>query len=116
MGCLSLIIRWLLSSGIIALLVWLLPGVHADGFWTIMCFSAAWGIISIFINPIIQIISLPITYWTMGIFYFVINILMVLMTSWIVDEFTIDNFWWGLLFVLIYTVIASIIGMRNREE
>ena len=51
-----------------------------------------------------------------GIFYFVINILMVLMTCWIVDEFTIDNFWWGLLFVLIYTVIASIIGMRNREE
>jgi len=116
MGCLTLIWRWFLLSVIIAFIAWLLPGVHVDSLWTIMCFSAAWGLINFFVIPILQLISWPIAYYTLGLSYLVINTIMVLSTSWIVDGFKCDGFWWALLFSVIYTIVATILGLKNYKN
>jgi len=113
MGCIGLIGRWIISSIIIALIVWILPGIKADGFWTIMWFSAVWGLVSVSVKPILQFISLPITFITFGIFYFVVSTLMVMLAGSMVDGFRVDGFGWALLFSAIYAIIASIIGIKG---
>ena len=116
MGCLSLIWRWFLLTVIIGFIVWILPGVHADGIWTIACFSAVWGLVNFFVIPMLQLISFPIAYYTLGFSYLIINTIMVLITSWIVDKFECETFWWALLFSVIYTITATFIGLRNYNN
>lgn len=59
------------------------------------------------VKPILVILSLPITLLTLGIFYFVINGLILYMTSAIVSGFTISSF--GLAFLL--ALIISLVNL-----
>ena len=44
-------------------------------------------------RPLIILFTLPLVLLTLGIALFFINLLMLYLTSWIVDDFTIDSFW-----------------------
>jgi putative membrane protein len=48
---------------------------------------------------------------TLGLFYFLINILMLYLTSWIVPQFEIETFWWGVLAAIIVSVVNWVLGM-----
>ena len=52
---------------------------------------------------------------TLGIFYFLINVLMLFLTSWIVPDFDIDTFWWGCVAAIIVSLVNWIIGALLPE-
>jgi len=108
----GLIINWLASTIVIIIAAYLLPGVHIASFWTALMLALVLGILNIFIKPLLILLTLPITILTMGLFLIVINALLILLASSIVPGFTIDGFWWalvyGLLISLINLVTASI--------
>ena len=56
-------------------------------------------------KPILAILSIPFIIVTLGIFYFLINVLMLYLTSWIVPDFDIDTFWWGCLAAIIVSIV-----------
>ncbi len=65
------------------------------------------GIVNAFVRPIVQMISLPLTCLTLGIFYFVINGLMLLLVSAIpLLGFGVD----GLLTAIIGAIVIGIVG------
>ena len=106
--------RFLLHLVITALVVLLLsnilPGVHVDGFWSALWTALALGILNAILRPILVILSLPVTIITLGLFLFVINALIILLTSKLIDGFFVDSFWWALLFSLCLSFVQSIIG------
>ncbi|HYJ37328.1 MAG TPA: phage holin family protein [Chitinophagaceae bacterium] len=106
------IIRILVIAAISYGLSRVLNGIHVADFWTAIIFAVVLAILSVFIKPILVILTLPVTILTLGLFLFVINTIIVLLASEFVRGFTIDNFWWGLLFSLLLSLIASFL---NRE-
>ena len=88
---------------------YILPGVHISDFLTALIVALVLGIINSFLKPIIIIITLPINILTLGIFTFVINALLILLTSRIVPGFTVDSFWWAILFSIILSIVTSVI-------
>jgi putative membrane protein len=46
----------------------------------------------------------------------VINALVVLLASKFVDGFSIDNFWWALLFSIILSILTSAIDKKEKED
>ncbi|MGA2108796.1 MAG: phage holin family protein, partial [Syntrophorhabdales bacterium] len=46
---------------------------------------------------------------TLGLFIFVLNALLVLLTAAIVPGFDVRNFWWALLFSLVFSVVSFIL-------
>ncbi|MDX5421728.1 MAG: phage holin family protein, partial [Hymenobacteraceae bacterium] len=46
---------------------------------------------------------------TLGLFLLVINALIILLASAIVPGFTVDGFWWALLFSLVLSIITAIL-------
>jgi putative membrane protein len=59
---------------------------------------------------------LPVTILTLGLFLFVINAIVVLLASRFVQGISIDNFWWGLLFSLILSLVSSILNKELERE
>lgn len=83
----------------------ILPGIHIDNFWSALAVAIVLGVINAVLRPIIFILTLPINILTLGLFSFVIMGGLVYLTSAIVPGFTVNNFWWAMLFALIVAVI-----------
>ncbi|MFH0864152.1 MAG: phage holin family protein [Candidatus Gottesmanbacteria bacterium] len=105
----KIIANWIVSALAILITAYLLPGIHIAGFLSALVVALVLGIINAVLKPILIILTLPITILTLGLFTLVINALLVLLASNIVNGFTVDNFWWAFLFSLILSVVNSIL-------
>ena len=76
----NFIIRWLVTAVAVGVAVWLVPGMEllggTDAWVGIAIFSLILSLVNISIKPIMQVLSLPISVITLGIFYLVVNTLM----------------------------------------
>lgn len=110
------LIRVLVVAAVSFGLAHLLGGVHVTDFWTAIVFAFVLALLNMFIKPLLILFTLPVTFFTLGLFLFVINALVVLLASKFVDGFTIDSFWWALLFSIILSIITSAIDKREKED
>lgn len=112
----SFLIRILVIAAVTFGLAHILNGLHVDDFWTALVFAVVLALLNVFIKPFLILFTLPVTFLTLGLFLFVINALVVLMASKFVDGFSIDNFWWALLFSIILSIISSAIDKKEKED
>jgi putative membrane protein len=101
-----LLVRFALMIAINALALWvanvLWDSVDIHGFWAYFLGALVLGIANAVIKPILAILTLPLIIITLGLFYLLINIAMVLLAEWIAPNFSIDGFWTyvGVVFVI----------------
>lgn len=115
----NFIMRIIVTSIIAFGLSYILSGVHIDSFWAAIVFAIVLAILNAIVKPILILLTLPITLFTFGLFLFVINAGIILLTAEFVKGFRVDGFWWALLFSLLLSVITSVLyneGRRDREE
>lgn len=103
----SILINWLVSAFAILVTAYLLPGVHVQSLTAALVAAVVLGVINAFIKPILIILTLPINILTLGLFTFVINALVIILTADIVPGFKVDGFWWALLFSIVLSLINS---------
>jgi putative membrane protein len=88
-----LLLSWL--ANIVSLLVadWIFDGVSIERWWPLILGAAVLGIANTIVKPILTLLTLPLVIVTLGLFYFVINVLMLALAEWIAPDFSIDGFW-----------------------
>jgi len=113
-GCGYLLLRWLIAALTIWGVAWLLdPHVEVSSFGRAMIVAAVLGLLNVFVRPIMIVLTLPITVLTLGLFLLVINALLLMFTGWLIDGFSVENFWWALLAAVIISVVNAIVGGRK---
>lgn len=103
----NIIINWLVSALAILVAAYILPGVQVSSFTTALVVAVVLGIINAFLKPILLILTLPINILTLGLFTFVINALIIILTSDLVPGFKVQGFWWALIFSIVLSIINS---------
>jgi putative membrane protein len=106
----ALLIRWV--SNVVALYVaaWLLDGVtYGEQWWTLLVAAAVFTVVNAWVKPVVALLSIPFIVLTLGVFYFLINVLMLYVTDWVVPEFEIHTFWWAVLAAIIVSVVNGIL-------
>jgi len=106
-----LIIRLLISTLAILIAANLIPGVVVASTTTAIIVAIVLGILNTFLKPVLQILALPITIMTLGLFYFVVNVFIIYIATYLVSGFSIDGFIPALLFGLVVSLISGILGM-----
>ena len=104
-----LLISLLINTIAIVITAAVLPGVHLDGVMPALITAIVLGVINMFIKPIIILITLPLTILTLGLFILVINSLVILLAAAIVPGFTVDGFWWALIFSVVLWIVNSVL-------
>jgi putative membrane protein len=66
---------------------------YGDSFWVLVLAALVFTIVNRFVKPVIAILSIPFIIVTLGIAYFFVNVLMLLITDWVVADFEIEGFW-----------------------
>lgn len=110
------IIKLLLYGLAVVIAAYLLPGVTVDNFWVALVVAVVLLIMNWVVKPILTILTLPITILTLGIFGFVINALIILLTDAVVPGFAVENFWWALLFSLVLSLVRGAFDMLSGQS
>ena len=113
------LLRWLVTSIGVAAAVWLIPGLTTYGgtsdYMTIGVFALVLALINISVKPVLQVLSLPITVITLGLFYLVINALMLELAAWAAgglfgSGLAIDGFGSAVLGSIVISLVSSFVN------
>lgn len=105
-----LLLKWLIMATSIMLAAYVIPGVVIKGFFAALWVALFIGIINVLIRPFLILITLPINILTLGLFTFVINALLILLTSSIIKGFEVKGFWVAMLFSIVLSIINFLLG------
>jgi len=117
----KLLMRLLVNAIALSVAAWLLAGIKISGtstsrkIVTLLVVAAIFGLVNALVKPLATLLSLPFIILTLGLLIFVINALMLLLTSWISDglgvPFEVDGFGTALLGALIITVVSWLVNV-----
>jgi putative membrane protein len=105
----NLLIRIIVTAGLVFGIAHFLPGVHVAGVATAMVVAIVLGLLNIFIKPIMVLLTLPFTIVTLGLFLLVVNAIIILLCTKIVGGFTVDTFWVAMIFSVVLSLAQSMI-------
>ena len=94
----------------------ILPGVHINSPLTGVIVAAVLAVLNAIIKPILVILTIPITVITFGLFLLVINAAIILLASYLVDGFNVQDFWTALFFSIILSLVTSIFNNLSKDK
>lgn len=105
---------------------WAIPGITFGGgstgqvVKTVIIVALIFGIVNVFIKPILKLISLPFIILTLGLFVFIVNAFMLALTSWLAGKFNlafhVEHFFWDAVFgALIITFVSMILSFIRTD-
>ena len=99
----------LLLSISVFLVAQLLPGIRLKNFGTAVAVAIVYSLVSYLLGWLLVLISLPFIFITFGLFKFVINAFLLLLTDKMMDDFEIDGISTTLLAAILITIVDSIL-------
>ncbi len=91
------------------LIGWLIPGIGVANFIAALIMTAVIALVNIFIRPLVEFISMPVNYLTLGLFGLVINALLFMLAGYFVPGITIDGFVSALLGSIVLAILGAFI-------
>lgn len=121
-------IKTAINGAALWIAAWLVPGItfgaNPDN-WavvrTVVIVALIFGIINAFVRPLAKLLSLPFIILTLGLFVFIVNALMLQLTSWVADKFNlafhVDAFFWdAVIGSLVITFVSMILGFFSPQD
>ena len=107
----ALVLRWAILAGAFWVTTLIVDGIQIEpGAWNYFWVAALFGIINTVLGSILKLLTLPAVILSFGLFIFVINAAMLMLTDRWSDTVTIDSFTSALLGSLIISVISGLIN------
>jgi len=96
-----------------ALAVWIVsqvvPGIHVNSAMTALIAALVIGLINATIGLILKVLTFPLTILTLGLFWFVINALMLELASVLVTGFEFRGFIAAFIGAILLSVVSSVL-------
>lgn len=123
----KLILRWIILAVAIAITVVVVPGISGDASGplsiepgTLFAVALIFGLVNAIIRPILKLLTCPLVFLSLGLFIFIINALMLLLTSAIASnlglDFHVDGFISALLGSIIISLISIVLNVFIRDK
>ncbi len=114
-----LLVNWLLSAISLLIVSKFMPGFHVRGFTAALIAALVIGLVNATLGLFLKIITLPLTFLTLGIFWWVINALMLMFASALLrPDFVVSGFWpafWGAIVLSLINMLLKALA-RDMER
>jgi putative membrane protein len=113
-----LLLNWILSALAVWIVAQVVPGVHVSGVAAALIAALAIGFINATLGLLLKIITFPLTLITLGVFWFVINALMLELASAVVPGFRVRGFgaaFIGAIVLSLVNLLLKAIVMPGRD-
>ncbi|MBX3011091.1 MAG: phage holin family protein [Caldilineaceae bacterium] len=114
----NLIIRLVINAVALWVAGYLVPGIHLTGDGVgIVIAAIIFGVINAFIKPIVDFFTCPFYIITLGLFTFIVNALMLMLTSSISGgRLVVEDFWAALLGGIVIGIVSMLLSIFLGEE
>jgi putative membrane protein len=85
-------ISWLTNALVLAVVAALLHGVHVSSAGALLAAAAVFGVLNTVLKPLLRFVTLPLAILTLGIAWFFVSLLMLIITRGIIGGFHIHGF------------------------
>jgi len=104
------LISWALLAAAFAVTSSLLSGMDVTGgVGGYLVVSLLFGVVNAVIGTLLRLFTLPLTVVTLGLFSFVVNAVLLVITDALTDYLTIDSFFWTAIWAAIIMAIVSMV-------
>lgn len=104
-----LILRLILRTIVGMIGLWLaqqfVPGVEITDNVTLFTAAIIMGVINAVARPVVFVLTLPVTFLTLGLFLLVVNAAMFSLTAWFLEGFTVSGFWAALFGAIVMGIV-----------
>jgi putative membrane protein len=88
------------------------PGIRFTGSWLeLLVAGAIFGLLNLIVRPLAVFLSLPALVLTLGLFYFVLNGLLLWGFSKFMPGYDVSGLWAGILGSLVIMVVNWVVGL-----
>jgi putative membrane protein len=117
-------IKWVMNTIAIILAIKFVPGiVYSGAWWGILLVSMIFGFVNTAIRPLVRLFTFPLLILTLGLFTFIINAMMLSLTSWLSESmhigFRVEGFkaaFWGSLVISIASLVLGCLMPPEEEK
>lgn len=114
------LINWILSALAVWVVAHLIRGFHVNGAAAALIAALVIGLVNATIGALLKIVTFPLTVLTLGIFWLVINALMLELASAILSPaFRVDSFfaafWGAIILSLVNMLFRWLAGTARRD-
>jgi putative membrane protein len=106
----NLLLRWLIIAVGVALSAHIVPGITYDNGVTLLVVVALLSLFNAILKPLLVVFTLPFVILSLGLGIWLINALLFLAVSRLVEGFHVRDFWaalWGSLIVSLTSIVLS---------
>ncbi len=95
---------------------WMMDGVRILSNFDALLAALTIMVLNRFVKPLLILLTIPATIFTFGLFILVVNALILLLASEIIEEFQIKSFWTAVGLSLFLSVVQIIFGQSNNVK
>ncbi|HET9697542.1 MAG TPA: phage holin family protein [Terriglobales bacterium] len=113
-----MLVHWLLNAVALLIVTYVVPGFHVSGIVAALIAALVIGLLNATLGLFLKVITFPLTVVTLGIFWFVVNAIVLKLASMFVPGFTIIGFLPAFLGAIVLAIINLVVRwiMPRREE
>jgi putative membrane protein len=102
-----------LSLGVVS---WVLPGVTITSIPALLVGAVVLALVNTIVKPVLVLLTLPLTFMTVGVFYFIVNGAAFSIAAWLVPGFIVSSFWWAILGAGLVGFVSMLVGGSRRPR
>jgi len=107
----NLVLRLIVNALALSAAAYWVPGISmSDGFVDVLWIALVFGAINAVLKPVLMLLSLPFLFLTLGLFTFVINAALLLVTAELASGFSVDGLATALVGSLVVSVVSLVLG------
>lgn len=112
----SFIVRVLINAIALAGTIMLVPGIYFNGdIISLLLLALIFGLVNAIIKPIFSFLTCGFYVVTLGLFTFIANALMLVLTSTIANvfgiNFSLENFWAAIIGAIVISIISFVLSI-----
>jgi putative membrane protein len=100
--------------------IWITGSTTRDRIVVLVVVALIFGIVNEIVRPIVAFLSFPLYLLTLGLMFFVVNALMLLLTGWLARQFSIGfhvhGFWTAVFGSIVVSVVSWLVGLLLPES
>jgi putative membrane protein len=110
------LLRLLINAAALWVAIQLVGGIdHRGSWWSLLLVALLFGVLNAAVRPVLKLLSIPLLIVTLGLFIFVINAVMLMLTSWVSGlldlGFYVDGFWSAFLGGLVVSIVSLLLSL-----
>jgi len=111
----KLLVNWILSAVALMIVAHVVPGFYVTGFVAAMVAAVVIGFANATLGAILKVLTFPLTLVTFGVFWFVINALMLKLAAAFVPGFAIRGFLPALFGAFVLSLVNMVFKVFTKS-